>query len=109
MSTKHQRLFQTFADLGFFGHVMEETEQEVEFVCLIYGDKKCKSVDKLRAKILHLKFKKQKTVQLIVTTMLMQSGIPHPTLELCGKPVFRGKPIDDATQFSFVTWMDYKW
>ena len=66
MLTKHQRFFQTFADLGFFGHVMEETEQEVEFVCLICGVKKCKSVDKLRAKILHLKFKKQKTVQLIM-------------------------------------------
>ena len=33
---------------------------------MIYGDKKCKSVDKLRAKILHQKFKKQKTVELIM-------------------------------------------
>ena len=38
-----------------------------EFVCLIYGDKKCKSVDKLQAKILHQEFKKQKTVELIMS------------------------------------------
>ena len=31
-----------------------------------------------------------------VTTMLMQSEISHPVLKLCGEPVFRGKPIDDA-------------
>ena len=50
-----------------FGHVMEETKQQLgEFVCLIYSDKKCKSIDKLRAKILHQKFKKQKTVELIM-------------------------------------------
>ena len=64
---KHERFVQTFGDLGLFGHVMEETKQELEeFVCLIYSDKKCKSVDKLRAKILHHKFKKQKTVELIM-------------------------------------------
>ena len=58
--TNHERFVQTFADLGLFGHVMEEMKQELEeFVCLIYGDKKCKSVDKLRAKILHQKLKKQ--------------------------------------------------
>ena len=46
---------------------MEETKQELEeFVCLIYGDKKCKSVDRLQAKIFHQKFKKQKTVELIM-------------------------------------------
>ena len=39
--------------------------------------------------------------------MLTQSGIPHRALELCGKPVFRGKTIDDATRFSFVAWMDW--
>ena len=45
--TKHEKFVQTFAGLGLFGHVMEETKQELEeFVCLIYGDKKCKSVDK---------------------------------------------------------------
>ena len=43
-----------------------------------------------------------------VTTMLTKSVILHPALELCGKPVFRGKPIDDATRFSIVGWMDYK-
>ena len=65
--TKHERFVQTFADLSFFGHVMDETKQELEkFVCLIYGDKKCKSVDKLRAKILHQELKKQKTVKLIM-------------------------------------------
>ena len=54
MLTKHERFVQTFVDLGLFRHVMEETKQKLEeFVCLIYGDKKCKSVDKLRAKILH--------------------------------------------------------
>ena len=54
---KHERFIQTFADLGLSDHVTEETKQELEeFVCLIYGDKKCKSVEKLRAKILHQKF-----------------------------------------------------
>ena len=67
MLTKQERFLQTFADLGLFGHVMEETKQELEeFVCLIYGDKKCKSVDNLPANILHQKFKKQKTVKLIM-------------------------------------------
>ena len=52
--TKHEKFVQTFAGSGLFGRVMEETEQELEeFVCLIYGDKKCKSVGKLREKILH--------------------------------------------------------
>ena len=81
--------------------MMEETKQELEeFVCVIYGDKKCKSVDKLRVKILHQKFKEHKTVELIMLPPCC--GIPHPTHELCSKPVFRGKPIDDATQLSFV-------
>ena len=65
--TKQERFVQTFGDLGLFDHVMEETKQELEeFVCLIYGDKKCKSVDNLPANILHQKFKKQKTVKLIM-------------------------------------------
>ena len=52
--TKHEKFVQTFAGSGLFGRVMEETEQELEeFVCLIYGDKQCKSVGKLREKILH--------------------------------------------------------
>ena len=38
--------------------------------------------------------------------MLTQSRIPHPALELCREPAFRGKPIDDVTRFSFVAWMD---
>ena len=44
-----------------------------------------------------------------VTAMLTQSEIPHPTLELSGEAVFRGKPIHDATRCSFVAWMDCKW
>ena len=48
MLTMHERFVLTFADLGLFGHVIEETKQELEeFVCPIYGDKKCKSVEKM--------------------------------------------------------------
>ena len=65
--TKHERFVQIFADLGLFDHVVKETKQELkEFVCLIYVGKKCKSVDKLRAKILHQKFKKETTFELIM-------------------------------------------
>jgi len=65
--TKHETFVQTFANLGLFGHVMEETKQELEeFVCLIYGDSTCKRVVKLRTKILNQKFKKQKTVEVIM-------------------------------------------
>ena len=55
----------TFTDLGLFGYVMTEMKQKFEyFLCLIYDAKKCKSVDK--EKILHQKFEKQRTVQLIM-------------------------------------------
>ena len=62
---EHERFIQTLTDLGLFGHVMTETKQKFKnFLCLIYGDKKCKIVGK--QKILHQKFKKQRTVQLIM-------------------------------------------
>ena len=62
---EQERFVQTFADLGLFGYVMTETKQKFEyFLCLIYGGKKCKSVDKQN--LLHQKFEKQRTVQLIM-------------------------------------------
>ena len=62
---EHERFVQTFSDLGLFGYVMTETKQKFEyFLCLIYGGKKCKSVDKQN--LLHQKFEKQRTVQLIM-------------------------------------------
>ena len=82
MLTKHQRFFRTFADLGFFGHVMEETKQEVEFVCLIYGDKKCKRGQAASKNSSPEIQEAENCPADYVTTMLSQSGIPHPALEL---------------------------
>jgi len=63
---KNQEYNQTFANLGLFG-IVEETRDELEqFVCIMYGDEKCKTVDKLRAKIIKTKFKTKKAVDLML-------------------------------------------
>jgi len=40
---RNEEYIQTFANLGLFGHVVDETRNELEqFVCFMYGDEKCK-------------------------------------------------------------------
>ena len=64
---ENEEFIQTFTNLGLFGHVMEETRDELEkFVCLVYGNGKCTSVDQLRAKIFQQKFKYKKAVDLFL-------------------------------------------
>jgi len=76
---RNEEYIQTFANLGLFGNVVDETRDELEqFVCLIYGDEKCESVDKLRAKIIKKKFKTNKAVDL----MLLPPCSRNPNLQI---------------------------
>ena len=106
---KHKRFVQKSPDLGLFGSVIEEMKQDLEeFVCLIYGEKKCKCGQAANKNSSPQIQESENCRADYVTTILTQSGIPHLVLELCVKPVFKGKPIDDATRFSFIAYMDYK-
>lgn len=64
---KDEAFMETFSNLGLFGHIMEETRKDLErFVCYMYGDKKCTSVDELRIKIFRQKFKDKQSVDLLL-------------------------------------------
>ena len=98
MLRKHKRFVQKSPDLGLFGSVIEEMKQDLEeFVCLIYGEKKCKCGQAANKNPSPQIQESENCRADYVTTILTQSGIPHLVLELCVKPAFKGKPIDDAT------------
>ena len=49
---KDERFVETFANLGLFSSPTDEIRNALEeFVCVIYGDKKCDSVDQMRVKV----------------------------------------------------------
>ena len=62
---KHQEFMQTFANLGLFSNVTEETRSQLErFVCLLYGGKSCTSVNEMRSNIFRQRFSSGKVMDL---------------------------------------------
>ena len=62
---KHQEFLQTFANVGLFSNVTEQTRNQLErFVCLLYGGKICTNVNELRSIIFRQKFSSGKSMDL---------------------------------------------
>ena len=62
---KHQEFLQTFANLGLFSSVTEQTRNQLErFVYLLCGGKSCTNINELRSIIFRQKFSSGKSMNL---------------------------------------------